>query len=159
MPLGVRFWSETRPLGTRGQIAPSTRERLRPAPCARAPTLTALEAVRIGLEMALPERVTTRICIVTKIDGMSKRKVPLLLAVRVSPSWLKPALKGQSWRSSATRVPPTAVPPTRPITDRLPLQTTRLGVSAIEMPVGSRAVTNERSRLRVVPAEFVATAR
>ena len=79
--------------------------------------------------------------------------------MRVSPIWLKPALKGQSWRSSATRVPPTAVPATRPITDRLPLQITRLGVSAIEMPVGSRGVTNERSRLRVVPAEFVATAR
>ena len=56
-------------------------------------------------------------------------------------------------------MPPTAVPATRPITVTLPPQTTRLGVSAIEMPVGSRGVTNERLRLRVVPAEFVATAR
>ena len=37
------------------------------------------------------------------------------MAERVSPTWLKAALKGKSWRSSATRVPPTAVPATRPM--------------------------------------------
>ena len=68
-------------------------------------------------------------------------------------------MKGKSWRSSASRVPPTDVPATRPTTVTLPPQTTRLGVTAIETPVGSRGVTNERSRLRVVPAAFVATAR
>ena len=51
------------------------------------------------------------------------------------------------------------MPATRPITVRSPPQTTRLGVSAIQMPVGSRVVRNERSRLRVVPVSFVATAR
>ena len=36
---------------------------------------------------------------------------------------------------------------------------TRLGFSAMLTPVGSRGVRNERSRLRVVPVSFVATAR
>ena len=56
-------------------------------------------------------------------------------------------------------MPLTPVPLTRPMMLRPPPQVTRLGVSAMLMPVGSRVVTNERSALRVEPVSFVATAR
>ena len=124
-----------------------------------APTLTALDAVRIALETTIVDRVTTRTWVVSNTEPSSKRKEPSPLAVRVLPTCRKLALNGKSWRSSASRVPPTDVPRTRPTTVTLPPHTTRLGVTAIETPVGSRGVTNERSRLRVEPAEFVATAR
>ena len=81
-----------------------------------APTLTALEAVRTGLDTTTLVRVTTRTRVVTNTEGSSKRNEPSRFAVRVAPTWLKPARNGKSWRSSATGVPPTAVPPTRPST-------------------------------------------
>ena len=110
------------------------------------------------LEIGVVVRVTTRYCVLSNSDGTSKRNVPLLDAVLVATS-LKPLENGKPWRSSATRVPPTAVPARRPITLRAPLHTTRLGASVMLTPVISRVVTNERSRLRVEPVPLVATAR
>ena len=56
-------------------------------------------------------------------------------------------------------MPLTPVPLTRPMMLRPPPQVTRLGVSAMLTPVGSRVVRNERSALRAEPVSLVAMAR
>ena len=78
----------------------------------------------------------------------------VLLATSAKPLW-----NGNPWRCSTTRVPPTPLPRMRPIRVRSPPHTTLLGASVTLIPVGSRLVTNVRSRLRALPLSFVATAR
>ena len=95
---------------------------------------------------------------VSNSEATLKLTVPALLALFAATS-VKPLWNGKPWRSSATRMPPTAVPPMRPTTVRSPPQITRLGFSAMLMPVGSRVVRNVRVELRVLPVSLVATAR
>ena len=158
-PRGESFCSDTRPAVTSGQIAPAMRARRRLVVRAVAPTLTALETVRIALEITVVVRVTTRTWVVANTRAQLEAEGAVAAGRARVADLPERSGEGEVLALEREPVPPTAVPATRPTTVTLPPQTTRLGVSAIETPVGSRGVTNERSRLRVEPAEFVATAR
>ena len=77
-------WSETRPCGTAGQVAPSSRIRRARSRRAFSPTLTATEAVVTGLVATTAVRVTTRSRAVMNSGGAVSEKAPRLLAVAVA---------------------------------------------------------------------------